>query len=139
MQQIVKHKNELPELKAWLQKKKPNPPYSWQKRWVVVIDSYILWNDKQREINDVNNIKERRRWNGNLNLMIIQNVFPVKKSKSQRKFVIIAKDETQNELKKYLWKAVSEQDRDFWVESLQQYIKYINDQRSNYAVSSVID
>lgn len=125
MQNITAEAGKLPKLEAWLEKKKPKPPYSWQKRWVIVRESHFLWSDKQRTIKDPKSQKERAKFNGNLSLMMIQKVEAVtKKSKSQRKFKVTAKEGTKSKVRDYLFRAASREDRDYWVKSLNIHIDH---------------
>eukprot|EP00485_Elphidium_margaritaceum_P012804 CAMPEP_0202707098 /NCGR_PEP_ID=MMETSP1385-20130828/19440_1 /ASSEMBLY_ACC=CAM_ASM_000861 /TAXON_ID=933848 /ORGANISM="Elphidium margaritaceum" /LENGTH=267 /DNA_ID=CAMNT_0049365727 /DNA_START=166 /DNA_END=966 /DNA_ORIENTATION=+ len=62
-QDAKQKEKQLPPLHSWLEKKQASPPYSWQRRWVVVVDGHILWAD--REISDYKlplRRNEKRRW-----------------------------------------------------------------------------
>jgi len=116
MEHITKAKEKLPLLEAWLQKKQPNPPYTWQKRWVIVKDSHLLWSDKQRVIKNASNPDERKPFNGFLNIVVIQEIKSVD-SKSGTKFVVVARTK-RGDMRTYEWKAGSQADRNFWVAGL---------------------
>eukprot|EP00486_Rosalina_sp_Unknown_P002567 CAMPEP_0201567996 /NCGR_PEP_ID=MMETSP0190_2-20130828/8812_1 /ASSEMBLY_ACC=CAM_ASM_000263 /TAXON_ID=37353 /ORGANISM="Rosalina sp." /LENGTH=356 /DNA_ID=CAMNT_0047988635 /DNA_START=35 /DNA_END=1102 /DNA_ORIENTATION=+ len=64
MQQIQDNKDNLPILEAWLEKKSTSMGRGYQKRWVAVSGSYLLWSDWQREVYDIDvtNAKERKKW-----------------------------------------------------------------------------
>jgi len=122
-QDITQKKVELPKLAAWMEKKSPSPPYSWQKRFVMVIDSHLLWNDIERDLINVKNIKERQKFKGSISLMKIRSVSAVYDQKKNRKFIIEARDAKRNQLRKYLWKADSTETRNFWVKYLTKHVK----------------
>ena len=111
--------SQLPTLASFLQKKMSKPPYKWQKRWVIVHESYILWNKRKRYIDDINNLSERNQFNGYININSITGIDIVKKSKSQNQFVITAK-------RKYIFKCASKKDRDIWINGIKQYQNYNN-------------
>ena len=46
-------KDALPTLRGFLEKKRPQPPYVFQKRWVIVEQPYILWNDEKQFIKEL--------------------------------------------------------------------------------------
>eukprot|EP01083_Nonionella_stella_P026718 73593_1 len=142
MQDIAAAKDDLPEMAAWLEKKQSTMPYQWQKRWVIVagmcgfvwiclglcrqrvlIGSYILWSDIQRKIKDTKNIKERKKFNNSVNIMSIAEVNPVKKGKTQRKWVIVVG--TGKKKREYVWKCATQSDRDHWVNGLQKHIAHM--------------
>ena len=99
-------RKKLPELEGWLEKRKPRPPYQWQKRWVIVKETHILWSDKQRSIQDPSNQAQRKEFNGFLNINVLQEVskYP---TKSQNKLVIKARDAKRQQTREYMWKCPS--------------------------------
>eukprot|EP01083_Nonionella_stella_P022870 63210_1 len=113
MQNIVSNEKHLPKLEGWLKKKKKRPPYSWQNRWVIVKDEHLVYADTKMTIQDPRNPKERAKFNGHLSLMAIIEIASVIKSKKQDKFKIIAK-EGKNKKREYLFKAGSQNDRNYW-------------------------
>ena len=122
-QDITQKKVELPKLAAWMEKKSPSPPYSWQKRFIMVKDAHLLWNDIERDLINVKNIKERQKFKGSILLMKIRSVSAVYDQKKNRKFIIEARDAKKNQLRKYLWKADSTETRNFWVKYLTKHVK----------------
>jgi len=126
LQNVTTAAGSLPALEAWLEKKKPRPPYSWTKRWVMVKGTHFLWSDKQRTIRNPKDAKERAKFQGSLSLMMITSVEPVvKKSKSQRKFIVTARQGSTSKSKEYVFRAASKTDRDFWVTSLNVHINHV--------------
>lgn len=125
---ITSKKNKLPLLEAWLEKKQDHVPYQWQRRWVIVKDSHILWSDTQRKIKDPKNAKERKKFNNSVSLMTISEIKPVTKSKSQRKFIIVVGRDGMkgNKKREYLWKCSTKDDRDNWVRGLQSHINHMH-------------
>ena len=127
MQNITTEAGKLPKLEAWLEKKKQRPISIWEKRWVIVKESHFLWSDKQRSLKNPKSQKERAKFNGSLNLMMMTRVEKVKKGKSQRKFVIDAKEGSKSKMRTYTFRAASEEDRDFWVKSLNLHRKHMKE------------
>ena len=56
--QVENEEEKLPVLASWMEKRRPKPPYVYQKRFVCVIDGHLLWNDKKVKVRPgyVNNI-----------------------------------------------------------------------------------
>ena len=126
IQEISDTKENLPDLEAWLQKKSQSMPYQWQRRWVVVKDSYILWSDVQRNIKNAKNAKERMRFNNSINLMCIKDIKPVINEKAGRQFIMIANLSGREKKKKeYLFKCSSREDRDYWVKGIKKHILHM--------------
>mmetsp|Transcript_39687 Transcript_39687/g.64956 ORF Transcript_39687/g.64956 Transcript_39687/m.64956 type:complete len:471 (+) Transcript_39687:556-1968(+) len=123
--EIAGAKSNLPLLEAWLEKKQVTMPYNWQKRWVKVTESYILWSDVQRDIVNSKSAKERKKWNNDINIMTIAEVKAVTTGKTQRKFIITT--QSAKKRRDYLWKAATKQDRDFWVLGLRRYVAHFKD------------
>merc|ERR1712228_861676 len=122
MEDLANAKENLPKLEAWLEKKQNSMPYQWQKRWVVVKGSYLLWSDKQRSIKDAKSVSDRKKFNNSINILAITLIDPVTKGKSQRKFVItVGNKEDNGKYKEYMWKCATMDDRDFWVKSMNRH------------------
>jgi len=117
LETVTQNSKKLPVLEGWLEKKKPSPPYSWQKRWVVVKGSHLLWSDRQRTIEDPTKPEQRKLFNGFLNMIVIQEIEPLE-TKSGKKFVLHARDSKRSGKRIYEWKAPSTSDRDYWVSGL---------------------
>ena len=65
LQALCSQKKYLPYLSAWLEKRRlekrrPEIPHNWQRRWVMVRGSHILWSDKQRAIEDAEDPEQRK-------------------------------------------------------------------------------
>ena len=116
---LEKQKERLPDLEGWLEKRKPRPPYSWERRWVVVTDTYILWNDTKKSIGDATISEERNKFNGFINFKMVDEIIKAE-SKQQNKLIISIK----NKKKTYLWRCPSMEDRDYWVRGLKRYMKF---------------
>ena len=131
IQQIQEQKSSLPQLEGWLEKKSTSMARGYQKRWVAVSGSYILWSDWQRDIaeTDVTSSKERKKWNNSINLMSIKDVQAVKEGKTQRKFKILMDTsdlkKNKNKRKEYLWRCANKEDRDLWVDGLKKHIHHL--------------
>ncbi|ETO16254.1 hypothetical protein RFI_21099, partial [Reticulomyxa filosa] len=122
METIQQEQAKLPVLEAFLEKKQPRAPYSWQKRWVVVKHGHMLWSDKQRDIVDASNSQERNKFNGQVSIMHIVEWGPIE-TRSNNKFYLIANTDKAQK-RRFEFKAVSEQDRDFWLKGIQAHINH---------------
>ena len=112
----------LPTLEAWLEKKQGSPPYSWQKRFVVVKESHLLWSDKKLKIGDVKIKKERDKWNNSINLMAIKEVKNDPKSKTGKKFIIsVVQGGKGKKSRDYILKASDKKNRDLWVKGIKEH------------------
>eukprot|EP01084_Bolivina_argentea_P231925 391013_1 len=100
-------------LKGWLEKKQCAPPYSWQKRYVVVQDGYLLWSSREMTITNGITQREKIRWNKCVSLKRITSVTQ-SQSKKQRKFRLSMK----NDRGCRLWKASCKKERDDWMDQL---------------------
>eukprot|EP01084_Bolivina_argentea_P104256 186689_1 len=101
----------LPVLEAWMDKQQPRPPYLWQRRWVMVKETYILWSERQTSIQNPRGINERKAFNGSINLMAIESVDIVAKTKKRRKFSITITKERGKKSRTYMWRCVTTEDR----------------------------
>eukprot|EP00483_Globobulimina_turgida_P005264 UN05274 len=123
MQKISDAKDGLPKLAAWLEKKQRSMPYQYQKRWVIVKGSHLLWSDIQRDIKNVKDVNERKKFNNSLNIMSITEIRVVKKGKTERKFAFnVGSTKQKNE---YVWRCATKSDRDFWVKSLKKHVAHV--------------
>ena len=113
---------ELPSLEGWLEKKKATAPWSWQKRWVVVAGSYILWSDKQQRRINPKDKAQRDAFGSSINLLSLKQLRAIEKGKTHRKFAFTEQQSgTETE---FVWKCATTKDRDFWVDGLQKHIKH---------------
>merc|ERR1711879_579946 len=118
MQDIQARTDELPKLEAWLDKqRKKRGAKSYQKRWVVVKGSHMLWSDKQRYIHDIKSKAERDEFNNHINILSIQEIKPVR-TKSANKFSFTT---GAGKRKEYVWKTKSTEERDYWVRGLKKH------------------
>ncbi|ETO21226.1 hypothetical protein RFI_15976, partial [Reticulomyxa filosa] len=109
MQKIQETESALPVLEAFLQKNN-------HVRHIRGKNVGLL------EISDASNAQERNKFNGNLSIMHIDELGPVK-TRSNNKFYLIAHtDKKKNRTLEF--KAVSEQDRDFWLKGIQAHIQH---------------
>ena len=126
IQEIAENKANLPVLEAWLEKKSSSLARGYQKRWVIVRGSHLLWSDIQRDIDNPKSMKERKKWNNSINIMSIKDIQPVTKGKTQRKFtLIVGTSGIKNKKKEYLWKCATKEDRDYWVMGLKKHINHM--------------
>lgn len=122
LEALCNQKESLPDLSAWLEKRRPEIPHSWQRRWVVVRGSHILWSDKQRTIDDAKDPQQRKQFNNWVNIMHISDIQAITKGKTQRKFqFVVERSRDHGKRREYVWRCSSEQDRAFWVEGLLQH------------------
>merc|ERR1712113_1257932 len=119
--------SELSHIQGWLQKKKSAPPYSWQKRWVVVKAGYLLWSDRQMTIEKKIDAQERKRWNTCIKFDTISSVVATKSSK-QRKFCVNIHGSDRS----YLFKTESKDQRDGWIRVIKEHVE-LGNQASVYA------
>jgi len=128
MQDIARAKDHLPDLKGWLEKKQHSVPYSWQKRWVVLLGSHLLWTDRQKPIGDAKDHAVRKRFGHSLNIMNITGIEAVTAGKTQRKFKFVvgqAQNMKRAKQREYVWKCATQKDRDFWVQGLKQHQEHM--------------
>eukprot|EP01083_Nonionella_stella_P029260 80617_1 len=109
----------LVPLKGWLEKKQCSPPYSWQKRYVVVQDGQLLWSDREMTIANGITQREKKRWNKSVSLKRIVSVTQTQ-SKKHCKFRLSMKSESGSRL----WKASSKRERDEWIDGLNAHVVY---------------
>lgn len=110
---------DLVPMKDWLFKKQSSPPYSWQKRWVVLRGGYLLWSDRQMTIENGITSEEKQRWNKCIKVGNISSV-TIHDSKKERKFCVnVCKVD-----RPYIFKATSKTERDKWMSVIQQHIEF---------------
>merc|ERR1712154_307637 len=71
-------------ISGWLEKK--GPMNRWQRRWVLIAGGWMLWSAKRIAVGDVMEPEERAKFQGSLQVMIIQKIEIVSSGKTQRKF-----------------------------------------------------
>eukprot|EP01083_Nonionella_stella_P024076 66599_1 len=104
---------------SWLERKQHHPPYSWLKRWVIVKDKYLLWSERQMNIDGEVDKKERMRWSKFINLKDIDVIEAVEKDKKKRKFIVKVGDTD------YLFRAKDEAERDEWLVQLKENTEWV--------------
>jgi len=120
---VSAHQKPLPTLEAWLEKKKPGgmvPTY--QRRWIVVRGAHMLWSSKQRTITNDADRKERKKFNGAIHLMTIEQVAGVR-TNANNKFMVKAKDAKRSAMREYVFRCTNKRERDFWVMGLKEHKK----------------
>jgi len=115
MQRIVEMKNSLPILEGWLERLDKR---GWTMVWVVIKGSYLLWSKEERSINDTQNIHERRQFDKYLNMINILEVKPIVNEYQNMAFSFVVDG---REKKRYVWRSMYEEDRDFWLDGLRKY------------------
>eukprot|EP00485_Elphidium_margaritaceum_P010620 CAMPEP_0202693376 /NCGR_PEP_ID=MMETSP1385-20130828/7512_1 /ASSEMBLY_ACC=CAM_ASM_000861 /TAXON_ID=933848 /ORGANISM="Elphidium margaritaceum" /LENGTH=393 /DNA_ID=CAMNT_0049349047 /DNA_START=52 /DNA_END=1233 /DNA_ORIENTATION=+ len=125
---------QLPPLQSWLEKKQASPPYSWQRRWVVVVDGFMLWAD--REITDYAQPlteKEKLRWSTVISLTKVETIEKVidKKEAKDRKFTLKLKNQNRD----YIFRCDTQKTRDYWVDSLRGHLQLV-EKASMYNISA---
>jgi len=115
MQRIVEMKDALPVLEGWLEKLDGN---GWTMVWVVIKGSYLLWSKEQLTINDTQNIRERRQFDKYVNMMNILEAKPILNEHQNMAFSFVV---DQGVRKRYVWRSMYEEDRDFWMDGLRKY------------------
>jgi len=115
MQRIVALKNSLPVLEGWLERLDKR---GWTMVWVVIKGSYLLWSKEERSINDTGNILERRQFDKYVNMINILEAKPIQNEYSNMAFSFVVDG---REKKRYTWRCMYEEDRDFWLDGLSKY------------------
>merc|ERR1719203_1261855 len=97
--QSLREMEQLEDLNGFLMKQTHKPPHNWHKRWVLVTDVWILWNDKvtASDFGDAGpTIEDRKRFNGAVNMDNIVKV--TRTGNSGRKFIVHIRYETHEKL-----------------------------------------
>merc|ERR1712079_842865 len=81
----VEELNKAPAPKSGYLEKKGSMS-RWQRRWVLIQDGWLLWNDKLIEVDDISNPTERAKFNGSAHLLTISEIKMISEGKTQRKF-----------------------------------------------------
>lgn len=110
---------ELPILRAWMYKKSSAGFQSWQKRWVIVQRTHVLWSNKRVITDTPLDPTERKKFNNSITLLAIRDVRPIN-SKGRRKFDIVTIS------KVYHWKANTAEERVLWIDGLHQYLQVLS-------------
>jgi len=84
----------------------------------VIKGSYLLWSKEERSINDTQNIHERRQFDKYLNMINILEVKPIVNEYQNMAFSFVVDG---REKKRYVWRSMYEEDRDFWLDGLRKY------------------
>ena len=101
----------LPVLKSWLFEKKGR---SWNRRYVVVSGSQILWGQDSRNKNLGDPLKRTV-----VKFDTLGEVEPILEGKSGKKFMFMQDDGKRE--KRYDWKCQTKEDRDKWVKGLKKH------------------
>lgn len=125
---VTKNKEKLVPIKGWIFHKQSKPPYKWLKRWVVIQNGYMLWSDRQMDIENDIDTKEMKRWNKSIALRMVKNVSPIN-AKQERRFCVSVKGQKRE----YIWRCGTKFARDTWVEILHQHMEY-SKQENMYSV-----
>lgn len=129
--------NRIPDLEGWLKSK--NSKGKYQKYFVAVKGAHILWAYKQTTITDTTDKAQRRRFRGHYNLYSVSRVKALTKGSNHRlKWSLSIGEECEDRpTKVFVWRAETEEDRDKWVQGLQQrkqlldsYCAYLDDDDS---------
>eukprot|EP01084_Bolivina_argentea_P156665 273030_1 len=109
---------ELPELNGWMEKKSASGFKSWQKRWIIVRKTHILWSKVMCDTQNPLDPNERKKFNNSITLLTIKDVRAVS-SKNKRKFDIITSS------KIYHFKCKTSQQRNLWLNGLQLHLNIL--------------
>lgn len=116
----------MEDKKGWLDKhekgvSKVLGPYS--KRWVIAKPDFLLWNNKKKEIEDINNKQERDTFNRCFPFTVIEGCEPIE-TKSNNKFeIIIGRDPRNRKGNRFTLRAKNKKARDEWVDAIKQRIQ----------------
>merc|ERR1712129_94547 len=110
---------DLPEFSGWMEKKSASGLKSWQKRWIIVRRTHILWAKTMIDTANPLNPKERKKFNNSMTLLTIKEVRPVN-SKRKRKFDIITPAKT------YHFKCQTAEQRDVWLNGLDAHMNALS-------------
>ncbi|ETO26529.1 hypothetical protein RFI_10609 [Reticulomyxa filosa] len=111
-QQVLK----LPQLSGWVTKKSGGKIGRWQKRWLVVRPTHLLWSKKVEEIDNPLDVKERRKFQNCVPLLQVNEVKKVNSTKG-RKFSVVTVARV------YAFRAPSKEERDQWVAGLNAHLQ----------------
>merc|ERR1719334_2718196 len=126
--QNLRDLEQLPDLEGFLSKQTSKAPHTWHKRWVLVTDDWLLWNDRIINVNiDPERgptLEERKRFKGAVNMRNIVEV--VRTGNSGRKFMVKVAYKTHEKLheRSVMWKCLNRQEREDWVLGLHKYLHY---------------
>jgi len=79
MEAIDSSEQKLPKLIGYLEKKNKSFLSGWQRQWVVMADTHMLWNEEKIDISNVNSFQERKKFKGHISILGIRKVLPNKK------------------------------------------------------------
>jgi len=112
------------DLEGWLDKKKKRRRTGYDTRWVVLKGSYILWGTEKIPAKSIRNVfRERKRFKNSVDIMHITNIQPVTSGKQQNKFSFVDGDSK----KEYIWKCLSTEVRDQWVNGLKEHQRHVKE------------
>ena len=109
---------DLPELSGWMEKKSASMMKTWQKRWVIVRRTHMLWSKKRQDTQNPLDPKERHKFNNSMTLLTIKAVRPVS-SRRKRKFDVITPSKT------YHFKCSTAKQRELWLHGLQLHLRLL--------------
>lgn len=119
----------LPELKAILEKKQSTVPYAWNKRYVLVKDSFIIWSEYQIKNLWTRDRKEMKNYS-HINLLHVSGVWEFEGDKKGTRFVLEVngnkKGGKRKRSKEMHWRCETKDDRDYWIRNLKKYIDSAN-------------
>merc|ERR1712087_125768 len=107
----------FPEMAGWLDKKNSAPPFTYHARYVIVKQSYFLWNDVKVQCGDPTDKEERKKFK-HINLLQVDKVNRVK----TKKFKVVVN--IGDKKKEFLWQAKTEKERNRWVMDLQYRVEH---------------
>jgi len=131
---------ELRTLEAWIEERDSTPPHDFSMRWVVVKGAHFLWSNKKLMVTDTRDEDERSRWNECVHLMMVSGVSAVEECASEREFRFNV--ETFGDIpvtRQFVWRAKSKQQRDFWIEGLQEHVQSFRNMVTHLSVSQMME
>eukprot|EP00485_Elphidium_margaritaceum_P001038 CAMPEP_0202695806 /NCGR_PEP_ID=MMETSP1385-20130828/9292_1 /ASSEMBLY_ACC=CAM_ASM_000861 /TAXON_ID=933848 /ORGANISM="Elphidium margaritaceum" /LENGTH=566 /DNA_ID=CAMNT_0049351883 /DNA_START=32 /DNA_END=1732 /DNA_ORIENTATION=+ len=111
---------ELPELSGFMFKRSSTGFHQWQRRWVIVRRTHILWSSRQTDTTNPLDPKERAKFNNSFTLLTVKGVRPVS-SRGKRKFDVILPNSV------YHFRCLTPEQRTLWLNGLQQHLKALTD------------
>ena len=116
--QTANHLVDLPVLSGWMEKQSAKGLKPWQKRWVIVRRTHLLWSKQQIDTDNPLDPKERAKFANSITLLTVKKVRAVM-TKRKRKFDIVTP------AKVYHFKCSTKEQRQRWLIGLQQHLNVL--------------
>ena len=117
----VLNERSFPEMKGWLDKRNNALPFNWHARWVIVKESFFLWNDIEVDCGNPTKKAERNKFK-HMSLLQVESVQRIDSGKNKRKFKVVVN--IGDKKKEYMWRCENEVQRNKWVLDLQYRVEH---------------